>query len=140
MYQKQTRFGSFRAQRQARWGGIAVLAALSMIVVIGFVALAVDVGYMAQTKSQMQGAADGAALSAGLEMPNGWGAGKTLTADQARTTAGLAAQAVATQYRLGEQAAAYLDTTRDLRFGQRTMNSNGAWVESWGTSDRKSVV
>ena len=134
MYQKQTRLGSFRAQRQARWGGIAVLAALSMTVVIGFVALAVDVGYMAQTKSQMQGAADGAALSAGLEMPNGWGAGKTLTADQARTTAESAAQAVATQYRLGEQASAYLDTTRDLRFGQRTMSSNGAWVESWGTS------
>ena len=87
MYQKQTRLGSFRAQRQARWGGIAVLAALSMTVVIGFVALAVDVGYMAQTKSQMQGAADGAALAAALEMPNGWGAGKTLTADQARTTA-----------------------------------------------------
>jgi Flp pilus assembly protein TadG len=111
-----------------------VLSAIAMVVVIGFVALAVDVGYMAQTKSQMQGAADGAALSAGLEMPNGWGAGKVLTADQVKSVGGAAAQAVATKYRLGEQAAAYLDTTRDMRFGQRTLNANGSWVESWGTS------
>lgn len=134
MLRKQSFFRSSHAPRHARWGGIAVIAAASMIMVIGFLALVVDVGYMTQTKSQMQGAADGAALAAGLEMPNGWGTGKTLTADQIRSTAGSAAQAVATQYRLGEQASAYLDPTRDLRFGQRTMSSNGAWVESWGTS------
>lgn len=134
MFRKQSIARSSRPQRHARWGGIAVLSAVVMVVVIGFVALAVDVGFMAQTKSQMQGAADGAALAAGLDMPNGWGTGKTLSADQVRSSAGSAAQTVAKTYRLGEQAAAYLDTTRDLRFGQRTKTTNGAWVESWGTS------
>lgn len=130
------RFGirSTRFQNSARRGGIAVIAAIVMVMVIGFVALAVDVGYMAQTKAQMQAAADGAALAAGLEMPSGWGTGKTLTADQTKSAGGSAAQAVATKFRLGEQAAAYLDTTRDLRFGQRTKSSNGTWIESWGTS------
>ena len=134
MLRKQSIARTSRPQRHARWGGIAVLSAVVMVVVVGFVALAIDVGFMAQTKSQMQGAADGAALAAGLEIPNGWGTGKTLSADLVRYSAGSAAQTVATTYRLGEQASAYLDTTRDVRFGQRTQNANGTWVESWGTS------
>lgn len=122
-----------RTMRDTRHGGIAVWAAVSMVAVMGFTALAVDVGFMAQTKAQMQAAADAAALAAALEMPNGWGAGKALTAQQVDSTAKSAAQTVATTYRLGEQASAYLDTTRDVRFGQRTQ-TNGAWVENWGTS------
>lgn len=134
MFRKQSISRSSSAQRHARWGGIATISAATMIVAVGFVALAVDVGYMTQTKAQMQAAADGAALSAALEMPAGWGAGKSSTADQVSTAAKSAAQTVATTYRVGEQASAYLDTTRDLRFGQRSMNANGAWVETWGTS------
>jgi Flp pilus assembly protein TadG len=105
-----------------------------MVMVIGFLALTVDVGYMAQTKSQMQGTADASVLSAGMEMANGWGTGKSSSADAVSTAAKSAAQAVATKWQLGEQASAYLDTTRDVRFGQRTKDANGAWVESWGTS------
>ena len=134
MLRQQSLVRSFRGQRQARWGGIAVLSAVAMVMVIGFTALAVDVGFMAQTKSQMQGAADGAALAAGLELPNGWGTGKTLSADQVRYLSGSAAQTVATTYRLGEQASAYLDTTRDVRFGQRTKSVNGDWVQTWDAS------
>ncbi len=117
----------------ARRGGILVLASICLIAALGFVALAVDVGFMTQTKAQMSGAADASALAAALEMPQGWGQGKTMTADAVASTARSAAQAVGTTYRLGEQAAAYLDTTRDVRFGQRTQ-TNGAWVETWGVS------
>ncbi|MFM9962143.1 MAG: pilus assembly protein TadG-related protein [Planctomycetaceae bacterium] len=117
-----------------RHGSIVAWTAVVLTAVLGFTALAVDVGFMTQTKAQMQSAADGAVLSAALEMPNGWGAGKTSTASQVDVAARAAAQAVAVKYRVGEQAAAYLDTTRDIRFGQRTKSSSGAWVESWGTS------
>lgn len=123
-----------RTMRYTRHGGIATWSAVTMVMVMGFTALAVDVGFMTQTKAQMQAAADGSALSAALEMPNGWGAGKVLTAQEVDTAARSAAQTVATTYRLGEQASAYLDTTRDVRFGQRTQNTGGAWVESWGIS------
>lgn len=134
MFRNQPLARSSRSQRHPRWGGIAVLAAVVMVAIVGFVALGVDVGYMTQTKAQMQAAADGAALAAALEMPNGWGAGKTSTADAVRAAANSAAVAVGTTYRLGEQAAAYLDTTRDIRYGQRTKNANGVWVETWGTA------
>ena len=120
--------------RHARHGSIITWSAVTLVAVMGFTALAVDVGFMAQTKAQMQAAADGSVLSAGLELPNGWGAGKVLTSQQVDSTARSAAQSVATTYRLGEQASAYLDTTRDMRFGQRTKSTNGTWVETWGAT------
>lgn len=123
-----------RPQGDTRRGAIIAWSAVIMVALMGFTAFAVDVGFMTQTKAQMQAAADGSVLSAGLELPNGWGKGKVLTAQQVETASRSAAQAVATTYRLGEQAAAYLDTTRDVRFGQRTQNASGAWVENWGTS------
>lgn len=123
-----------RQRRHARHGGIVAWSAVTLTAVIGFTALAVDVGFMTQTKAQMQAAADGAALSAALEMPNGWGSGKTLTSGQVAEAGRDAAETVAKKYRVGEQAAAFLDTARDVRFGQRTQNSQGAWVETWGAS------
>ena len=123
-----------RKLRSARHGGIVAWSAVTLTAVMGFTALAVDVGFMTQTKAQMQAAADGAALSAALEMPSGWGSGKTLTAGQVAEAGRGAAEAVASKYRLGEQAAAYLDTNRDVRFGQRTQTAQGAWVETWGAS------
>ncbi len=133
----------FRSQRmnslapkrnQARRGVVIVLSAVFMVMLLGFVALTVDIGFLMQTKSQMQSAADGSVLAAGLEMPAGWGTGKTATASQVLSASKSAAQTVASKYRVGEQAAAYLDTTRDTRFGQRTKNAQGAWVETWGAS------
>ncbi len=123
-----------RKLRHARHGGIVAWSAVTLTAVMGFTALAVDVGFMTQTKAQMQAAADGAALSAALEMREGWGSGKRLTAGQVDEAGRDAAEAVATKYRLGEQAAAYLDTARDVRFGQRTQTAQGAWVETWGAS------
>ena len=125
---------SSRTLRHARHGGIVAWSAVVLVAVTGFTALAVDVGFMTQTKAQMQAAADASALSAGLELPNGWGTGKVSTAQQVDSAGKSGAQAVAVTYRLGEQAAAYLDTTRDVRFGQRTKTSGGAWVETWGAA------
>jgi len=45
-------------------GQIIVLASIAMIAVIGFAALAVDIGYMYSTKRSMQTAADAAAIAA----------------------------------------------------------------------------
>ena len=124
--------------RRKRWhtrhGGIVVWTAVTMTAVLGFVALAVDVGAMTLTKAQMQAAADGSALSAALEMRNGWGSGRTLTTGEVDEAGRDAAEAIATTYRLGEQAAAFLDSYRDVRFGQRTQSTHGEWIETWGAS------
>jgi len=51
----------FRSQSS---GQIIVLASIAMIAVIGFAALAVDIGYMYSTRRSMQTAADAAAIAA----------------------------------------------------------------------------
>ena len=50
--------------RKNRRGIIAVLAALLFIVMLGMVAFAVDLGYTAMIQTQLQAAADSAALAA----------------------------------------------------------------------------
>jgi len=47
-----------------RHGAIAVLAAVFIIVMLGMVAFAVDIGYLALARTRLQAAADGAALAA----------------------------------------------------------------------------
>ncbi len=44
-------------------GQILVLVAISLVVLLGFAALAIDIGYFYHTKNQLQGAADPAALA-----------------------------------------------------------------------------
>ena len=48
---------------KSRKAAIVPLLAVSMVALIGIIALAVDIGILAQTKSQLQSAADAAALS-----------------------------------------------------------------------------
>ena len=50
--------------RQRRRGAIAVLAAVFLVVLIGMIAFAVDIGYLGVVNTQLQAAADSAALAA----------------------------------------------------------------------------
>lgn len=54
-----------------RRGAILVLAAIFLIVVFAFAAFSIDTGYMLIVKSELQAAADGAALAGVLDLPNG---------------------------------------------------------------------
>jgi uncharacterized membrane protein len=51
-------------------GNILVLTALSLPFLLGFVGLAIDVGFMHFRQAQLQTAADAAAIAAGLEIGN----------------------------------------------------------------------
>jgi len=53
---------------KANKGQILVLVALSLVVFIGFAALAIDVAYFYHTRHQLQGAADAAALAGAAEL------------------------------------------------------------------------
>ncbi|MGH8011402.1 MAG: pilus assembly protein TadG-related protein, partial [Candidatus Binataceae bacterium] len=57
--------------RQVRSGQTLVLAALSMVVMVGFVALAVDVGLLLTIKRRMQTAADAGAIAAATALRTG---------------------------------------------------------------------
>jgi hypothetical protein len=52
-----------RDRRSARRGTVAVLTAILMVFLLGMVAFAVDIGYIAVAKSEAQSAADSAALA-----------------------------------------------------------------------------
>jgi len=49
---------------QDQRGAVAILVAIVMVVLLGFVALAVDVGYLYTTKNELQNVADASALAA----------------------------------------------------------------------------
>ncbi|HTQ40118.1 MAG TPA: TadG family pilus assembly protein [Pirellulales bacterium] len=68
--QSRTRSQSrpFDAASHARSGIITVLAAFLMVMMLGMVAFAVDVGYMMVTQTQLQAAADSAAMAAAANM------------------------------------------------------------------------
>ncbi len=51
-------------------GAIAVLAAFLLVVLLGMVAFAIDVGYIAYAKAELQRSADAAALAAATELPD----------------------------------------------------------------------
>src|SRR6516162_2878771 len=52
-----------RNQSGKRRGGIIVLAAFLMVVLVGMLAFAIDIGYMSTVKAELQNAADAAALA-----------------------------------------------------------------------------
>jgi uncharacterized membrane protein len=55
---------SSRARKRSRGGAILVLFAAGLLTLVGFMALAVDVGYLYVLKARIQGVADTAVLAA----------------------------------------------------------------------------
>lgn len=55
---------------KSKQGIINVFVALSMVVIIGFAALAVDIGVLSYNKSRLQNACDAAALAGAKELPD----------------------------------------------------------------------
>lgn len=57
--------------RSLRRGTVAVLVTISLTMLVGFMALAIDVGMLYNTKAELQRAADAAALAAAVELGRG---------------------------------------------------------------------
>lgn len=60
-----------KKQRKGRKGIVVVYAAFMMVMVFGFAAFAIDIGYMALCHDQLQTAADAAALAGAMRMKDG---------------------------------------------------------------------
>ncbi|MCA9079021.1 MAG: hypothetical protein KDA58_00620 [Planctomycetaceae bacterium] len=119
-------------QSQDRKGNGLVLAAASLIMLFGFTAFAVDVGYITMTKAELQKTADAAAMAAVIELYEGWGAGATLTQAEAEAAARQAAADVASFNRSGGNASTYVDPQRDVRLGNIQWNAaTSTWVKTW---------
>jgi len=66
-------------RRRSRRGAVVVLAAVLLVVMVGMIAFAVDVGFITVARTELQGAADAAALAGVSKLPEG--------VSQARNTA-----------------------------------------------------
>lgn len=131
---KSLRTRAPRRLKHSRLASILPLAAGVMVLVFGFTAFTVDIGYISLTKSQLQSAADAAALAAGLELPQGLSTAPIKTQDQVAVLARAAAVDVAGRHSAGGVSSVYADGSRDVQFGRLVWDSQAqSWGESWGT-------
>lgn len=117
-----------RARLHDDRGAVAVLVALSMLVLIGFAALVADAGALFQERRELQNAADAAALAVAIECAG------TGCADEARN------QAIAEEYAVGNQLDGHTEVhPPEIDRGQRTVRvqtstlrgDGGTGIEAW---------
>jgi len=113
-----------------RQGTILVLTAVLMIVLLGFVAFTVDSGFIQLTRTQLQSAADAAALSGAMELSG--------TDDPAvvRGNANREIVQTAAMYRAGDQSSVTIDPSTDITFGRLAWNGNSQnYSIRWGLDE-----
>ena len=114
-------------QHSKRRGVILVLTAIALVVMLGFVALTVDVGLIQLTKTQLQSAADASALAGAMELSG------TLADETVRSNARAAATEVAALYRNGDRSSVTLDPINDITFGKINWNTaTQSYQYVWG--------
>ena len=67
--------------RRKRRGVIVVFAAVLLIVMVAMIAFAVDLGFITVARTELQSAADAAALAGAADLPKGEAAAKTMATD-----------------------------------------------------------
>lgn len=124
----KTSYRRFVERQGQRKGAILALAALFLIVILAFTALSVDVGFLTLTRTQMQAAADSAALAGAMEL--------TSSSDPAtvRANAAAAASSVAATFENGDRSSIALLPSRDIFFGKQTPTGNGQFTTTWGNN------
>ena len=126
--------------RRNRTGVVMVLAAFALVVIFAFVAMAVDSGRIALTKTEMQNGVDAASLAAAQEISE---AVKTFTKQgMSPSAANTAAVGVAAQMAADVAAAngIFVDPSSDVLFGARHYDAaTGTWPIAWGQSPYNTV-
>ncbi len=114
---------------QKRRGAILVLTAVMMVVLLGFVAMTIDVGFIQLTKTQLQAAADAGALAGALELS---GIEEPATV---RANATAAILETAALHKNGNQSTVTVDPSTDITFGRMSWNSSlNKFKIDWGDS------
>ena len=126
-------------QRQSRThrraGGVAPIAAIVLLLLFGFTALAIDVGYLKLSHTQMQAASDSSSLAGGTELMPGLGRFATKTPSEVEAAARPVAQTFAGFNRAADLNSVYVDQGRDLQFGQAIFDTNsGSWIQTLGVT------
>lgn len=118
---------SQRQRPNERRGTILVLTAALMVVLLGFVAMTVDVGFIELTRTQLQSAADASVLSGAMELSG--------LDDPAlvRAKARNAIVQTAAMHRAGDKASVVIDPVADITFGKLVWNgASQTYKIQWG--------
>jgi len=109
-----------------RKGAVLVLAAALMVIVMAFASLSIDVGYLSLARTQMQTAADAAALAGASELSG------TLAPAQVKINAIAAAKETALANRAANQSSVFLRDS-DIVLGKRSWNAaSQTYQNQWG--------
>lgn len=112
---------------QTRRGAVLVLATVLLVVLLGFVAITVDVGYIQLTKTQLQAAADSAALAGAQEFSG------VDSPEVVRMKAKAAIQQMAALHRNGDKSSVTINNNSDVTFGKVSWNpTSQSYVYQWG--------
>lgn len=121
------------AFRAARRGVITIKAAMLLLALMGIVACAFDIGWMAMTKTQLQAAADSAALAGGTQLMPGLGFRPTQTSSQVFYNSGMMAVDFASRNPNGDVSNSYANYFQDISLGNTYFDpSIGQFRKSWG--------
>tara|TARA_R110002072_G_scaffold303142_1_gene495868 strand:- start:152983 stop:154152 length:1170 start_codon:yes stop_codon:yes gene_type:complete len=118
-----------------REGGILVLSAAVLVMVLAFASFTVDIGWIALTLAQMHNACDAAALAGATELGPGTGLAPTLSSTDIQTNSKSTARTIAASNSAGGIESTYIDVTRDVRLGQyQWLPDEQRWAEVWGAT------
>jgi hypothetical protein len=115
-----------------RRGIMIVICSLCLVIIFAFVAFSVETGRISLAKTEMQNAADAAALAASQEIvgmiSESGTAGEptdanSISVERARDMA----------FRVADANGVYIDVTRDVRFGRRSFDPQSGWTIHWGS-------
>ena len=120
-----------RRRAARRRGAFTALTAASLVAVLAFVALGVDVSLISLTRSRMQASVDAAALAAAQELSD-----TVADADDAAALdAEMASRGKAMADKVARLNETYIDPDRDVRFGRRVFEERaGASRVLWGVA------
>ena len=123
-----------------RHGNVLFLIAISWVVLLGMAALAVDLGYILLTKTQLQSASDSGSLAGGTELMPGLGLSAFRTPEEVEAFSKAAADEFVTYHRAGDQPAADILPSRDVRMGTAKLDiESGTWIFDWGAQPYNAV-
>lgn len=126
--------GALGARRQAQRGAVAIIVALLLAVMVGFLGLAIDGGRLYLAKTELQNTADACALAASYELIGA----PSIPAD-AFPRAEAAGRAIAKQNRVGFQNAGVVDGNIVVAFGS-ALTSGSLWSSAGAAAPSSKYV
>jgi Flp pilus assembly protein TadG len=118
--------------RDRRRGGVIVLTVYLLVALFAFTAFVIDIGYITLSKAELGKTADGAALAAVSELPDGYGPGAIFSQAQVVENGRGSAVLVGSANEAASLDSTYVRGDRDVRFGKYQWDQDTkSWTKSW---------